>query len=50
MYGRSSIPWTSYMIALSRKLVPPMNVRNGDALGARGEPIRWLPYGEIPRS
>jgi D-3-phosphoglycerate dehydrogenase len=25
-----------------------VNVKNGDALAALGEPIRWLPYGELP--
>jgi D-3-phosphoglycerate dehydrogenase len=50
------------LIALARKLVPlvnsarealiqeapPGNVKNGDALAALGEPVRWLPYGEQP--
>jgi len=25
-----------------------VNVKNGDALAALGEPVRWLPYGELP--
>jgi D-3-phosphoglycerate dehydrogenase len=27
-----------------------VNVKNGDALAALGEPVRWLPYGELPYS
>lgn len=27
---------------------PLVNVKNGDALAALGEPVRWLPYGELP--
>ena len=25
-----------------------VNVKNGDALAALGEPVRWFPYGELP--
>jgi phosphoglycerate dehydrogenase-like enzyme len=25
-----------------------VNVKNGDALVALGEPERWLPYGDLP--
>ena len=25
-----------------------VNVKNGDVLAERGEPVRWLPYGELP--
>jgi D-3-phosphoglycerate dehydrogenase len=27
-----------------------VSVKNGDALAALGEPVRWLPYGELPYS
>jgi D-3-phosphoglycerate dehydrogenase len=27
-----------------------VNVKNGDQLAALGEPVRWLPYGELPYS
>ena len=37
--------YSAKRILNNEKLV---NVKNGDALAALGEPVRWFPYGELP--